>query len=294
MADHQFGGSWTERKLEALRGYLEAYQTIFTANPRAKTLETIYVDAFAGTGERDAGDDPAQPRLFGYDEESRRYQDGSVRIALSLEKKFQRYVFLDTKQEHVDALRQLVAERYPAIAAHCQIERADANAWLQNWCRTEHWHKQRAVVFLDPYGMSVEWRTLEAIAATQAIDLWVLFPLGIGASRVLPTETPPDGPWADRLTKLFGTSAWRERFYRRRSDEDLFGGSAQAWTKIGSVDAILAFFLERLREVFARIVEHPLILENSRRSPMYALCFAAGNPRGAVAAVRIASHLTRA
>jgi hypothetical protein len=35
------------------------------------------------------------------------------------------------------------------------------------------------------------------------------------------------------------------------------------------------------------------LLDASRRSPMYALCFAAGNPKGAQAAVRIASHLTR-
>jgi len=47
MVEHQFGGPWTEQKLEALRGYLVAYQQIFTRNPRARTLKTIYVDAFA-------------------------------------------------------------------------------------------------------------------------------------------------------------------------------------------------------------------------------------------------------
>jgi three-Cys-motif partner protein len=38
------------------------------------------------------------------------------------------------------------------------------------------WRSHRAVLFLDPYGMQVEWQTIEAIAKTAAIDLWLLFP----------------------------------------------------------------------------------------------------------------------
>ena len=65
-------------------------------------------------------------------------------------------------------------------------------------------------------------------------------------------------------------------------------------TKIIGADEILKFFLKRLESVFAKIVQEPLILENSHNVPMYALCFAAGNPRGAPIAVKIASYLTRA
>jgi len=49
---HQFGGNWTEEKLEKLREYLHAYTTIFKQNIRASWYKTIYVDAFAGTGYR--------------------------------------------------------------------------------------------------------------------------------------------------------------------------------------------------------------------------------------------------
>ena len=38
------------------------------------------------------------------------------------------------------------------------------------------WSLHRAVLFLDPYGMQVEWATIEAVAKTKAIDLWLLFP----------------------------------------------------------------------------------------------------------------------
>ncbi len=292
MAQHRFGGPWTERKLKALGEYLVAYQRIFTHNPKAKELKTVYVDAFAGTGERDSGETESGQQVFGYDEDMRRYQEGSVKIALSIPEKFHRYVFIDAKPGHVRQLRDLVAREFHDLRNRCLVERADANEWLQNWCQREDWRTQRAVVFLDPYGMNVEWKTLLAIGKTEAIDLWVLFPLGIGASRVLPGEMPPVGPWADRLTRLFGTDEWRQRFYRPERKTDLFGDS-ESWTRIASVDVILSFFLERLKSAYAQIVEHPLILENSRNSPMYALCFAAGNPRGAPTAVRVASHLTR-
>lgn len=293
MVDHPFGGAWTERKLEALRDYLVAYQQIFTRNPRAKTLETVYVDAFAGTGGRDVEEDPSQPSLFGYEEEMLDYQEGSVRIALALPEKFHRYVFLDNKPSHVRELHSLVRRDFPDLEERCLIERAEANEWLREWCQAQNWKKTRAVAFLDPYGMSVEWKTLQEIARTQAIDLWVLFPLGIGASRVLPAAMPPEGVWAERLTKLFGSDDWRTRFYQPTRSSHLFDEDA-GFTKVAGVDEILAYFLERLSASFAAVVQRPLILKNSKNSPMYALCFAAGNPRGARTAVKIASHLTRA
>ena len=52
MAEPQFGGPWTEEKLSRLRKYLQAYMSIFSTNPRAKLLKTVYADAFASTGFR--------------------------------------------------------------------------------------------------------------------------------------------------------------------------------------------------------------------------------------------------
>lgn len=57
-----------------------------------------------------------------------------------------------------------------------------------------------------------------------------------------------------------------------RSDQDR---CSNVLSKVAGADAILAFFIERLRIVFPHVVEKPLILYNSNKSPMYALCFAA-------------------
>ena len=54
-------------------------------------------------------------------------------------------------------------------------------------------------LFLDPYGMQVEWETIRSIASTQAIDLWVLFPLGMGMSRVLVKSGQIPDSWRQRV-----------------------------------------------------------------------------------------------
>lgn|GEM_PF-1650867 len=66
MSAHRFGGAWTERKLSALGHYLVQYQVIFKKNPAARKLRAIYVDAFAGTGDRDVRRDKSTVSLFGY------------------------------------------------------------------------------------------------------------------------------------------------------------------------------------------------------------------------------------
>ncbi|HKZ85816.1 MAG TPA: three-Cys-motif partner protein TcmP [Anaerolineae bacterium] len=293
MSAPRFGGSWTERKLAALRAYLVQYQVIFKKHPVARNLRTVYVDAFAGTGDRDARPGQTTVSLFGYGDETREFQQGSARVALNLEDKFDQYIFIDQKVGHIEALRKLVERELPALAPQCEFVHGDANTWLQSWCAGQNWRVQRAVVFLDPYGMSVAWETIEAIARTRAIDLWILFPFAIGANRMMPGDVLPEKDWAVILTKVFGTVDWIKRFYAKRSDTDLFGTQLDSVTKIAGMDEILEFFLERLRTVFPHVVQKPMILYNSNKTPMYALCFAAGNPKGGGTALKIAAHLAR-
>jgi three-Cys-motif partner protein len=293
VAVHRFGGAWTERKLAALGDYLVQFQVIFTRNPAARKLRTVYVDAFAGTGDRDARPDNTTVSLFGYGDETREFQQGSARVALELQNKFQHYVFIDSKARHISSLRKMVERDLPACLPLCEFVHEDANIWLKTWCTTQNWRLQRAVVFLDPYGMSVDWDTIAAIARTRSIDLWVLFPFAIGANRMMPSDVLPDKGWGIVLTKVFGTVDWIKRFYEKKSDIDLFGAQRNSVTKIVGADEILEFFLERLRTVFPHVVQHPMILYNSNNSPMYALCFAAGNEKGGTTALKIAGHLAR-
>ncbi|MFN9820462.1 MAG: three-Cys-motif partner protein TcmP, partial [Akkermansiaceae bacterium] len=84
----------------------------------------------------------------------------------------------------------------------------DANEHLQDLTE-KNWQKHRAVAFLDPFALQVSWTTLEKIAATQAIDMWLLFP-AMAVNRMLPKSGEIPQKWADRLSHL-----WRRRLARR-------------------------------------------------------------------------------
>ena len=50
------------------------------------------------------------------------------------------------------------------------------------------------MAFLDPFGASVEWSVIEAIAATKAVDLWILFPYH-AVNRMLVNDSKPSKAW---------------------------------------------------------------------------------------------------
>jgi three-Cys-motif partner protein len=288
MTTHKFGGHWTTEKLAILEKYLLAYGTIFKSNPRARYYRTVYIDAFAGTGYRatqTSGEMAMLPDLEQPDTQS--YLKGSAVIALESEPPFDHYVFIEQKPDHVAALEQL-KQTYPDRMI--TVLPGDANTQLRTLIQTTDWKSHRAVVFLDPYGMQVEWALLEAIAKTQAIDLWMLFPLGVGVNRLLTRTGEPPKEWGDALTRIFGTERWRDEFYPSQIQDSLFG-PAETRGKSATFDSIGRFLVKRLTTIFAGVAPKPLALTNSRNNPLYLLCFAAGNPKGAPIALRIAKHI---
>lgn len=140
--------------------------------------------------------------------------------------------------------------------------------------------------------MNVAWRTVEAIARTKAIDMWYLFPLGVGVNRLLKKEGDIPPGWQKRLDDIFGEPDWRDRFYDRAEKFDLFGPLERV-VKTGDFNEIESYIIRRLKQTFAGVADKPLSLYNSRNNPLYLLCFAAGNERGAPIAVKIASHILK-
>jgi three-Cys-motif partner protein len=294
MQHHEFGGDWTRDKLERVRKYLSAYTLIFDRNPKAQFLYPIYVDAFAGTSyhsltHSDFTPELPLPELIEPDNQA--FLKGSTRIALEVEPPFKQYIFIEKDPQRVQELEGLKQE-FPHHAGKISVVPGDANAYLKNWCAQTDWHTRRAVVFLDPYGMQVEWSTIECIARTKAIDLWILFPLGVAVNRLLPRSGPPSESQANALTRIFGTEDWRDAFYPQKTVLTLFGEEEQQ-IKEADFEKIGKFFVNRLKTVFIKVAENPLTLMNSRNNPLYLLCFAAGNPKGAETAVKIAQDILR-
>ena len=172
MTSQQFGGEWTREKLEILGQYLKEYTTVL----KNQGFNLTYVDAFAGAGvwtPRARHED-----VYDYvDDDYSEYREvvkGSAAIALEIDDKpFDRLVFMETDAKNAESLRELRAAH-----PHRNIEiiNEDCNVELPKFCASMGRY-DRAVVFLDPFATEVDWNTVEAIAKTEKIDCWILFPL---------------------------------------------------------------------------------------------------------------------
>lgn len=262
-----FGSAHTEEKLQKLEAYLECFTRVLKFQP----FKLVYFDAFAGTPDIDVGDS-GSPLLETLD--TQQFLHGSSRRALKFGEKFSRYVFVDKKRSNVKELEALKTE-FPQFQDRIEIHYSDANTELVKFC--SNWPKnQRAVVFLDPFGNQVAWETVEAIAATRAIDLWYLFPAGLGVHRQMSGEGPREGK-EKSLDRLLGTPDWRTALISRTTTNDLFG-AARDTTSIASPEAITEFMISRMRGVFKGGVLDEWLPLGSRGRHSYSLIFACANP----------------
>jgi three-Cys-motif partner protein len=287
---HEFGGDWTSKKLEVLSGYLAAYTTALKNRPFRKA----YIDAFAGTGYRT---DRSKAVASGIEsltfpdlaeEAPQELLDGSARLALKVDG-FDRYIFIEQRKDRCREL-ELLKYEFPERGSDIRIRQGDANQEIQELC-SKGWTRHRAVLFLDPYGTQVHWETIKAVAATEAIDMWLLFPLGVGVNRMLPRSGDVPRTWKETLDRLLGTDDWYEEFYSVERENTLFGPEERVVK--ASTDVIGRYFNDRLKTAFAGVAEKPGVLRNSANCPLYLFCFAAANPKGAPIALDIANHLLK-
>jgi three-Cys-motif partner protein len=282
----QFGGAWTTEKLERIRKYLKAYLQVMK---NQYYFRTHYVDAFAGTGYNTIKNDKELfPDLVAPD--TQQFLDGSARIALKLERPFDRYIFIEKSTKRSTELEKLKSD-FPQRQQDITLVRDDANQYITSFCRRMD-KNDRAVLFLDPFGMQVPWSTVEIIAQTQKIDLWYLFPMGMGVMRMLKNDADISETWRKKLTELFGTQDWYQSFYPA-SQLSLFEESDTKMIKQASEASVKSFIVDRLKSAFPGVAKNPLVLRNSKNSPLYLLCFAASNEKGKTIAIKIAENILK-
>lgn len=265
MTANRFGGRWTSDKLVVLRDYLAFY----TQALKGQRFQRVYIDAFAGTGKCQVSDGSAEGRKI----------DGSATIALANEPAFEHYWFIEPKRKHREELEQLV-HGHPLVA-RCTVMRSDAATSLPFVLQKYDWSKTRGVLFLDPYGLQCEWRLLQQIAATKALDVFFLLSLSGVYRQAAVQARAIDAGKAARLTALFGTEDWRTAIYTREQG-GLFDGPeisrAPGWRDL------LDFATARLRLIFPTVVE-PALLGQASGAPLFALYFCACNPSPAAQAL---------
>lgn len=279
MAKSQVG-PWATKKLDRLRKYLNAYTTIL----RKRHFDGFYYfDAFAGPGDHEIREAKRKDSRVGFFDLSKFDQGprgiaGSPRVALELEHPFTGYVFVEKDPDRVTELEALKAEfrKTHRIA----IRKADCNRFLQKEVASKpggFWKRNRALVFLDPFGMQVPWETLEALARTRAIEVCINFPVGMAIQRLLPRDA---GKFTEQrramMDSYFGSPDWYRVLYREKPT--LFKEPLEVKVRKSGL-ALLEWYRGRLKTLFGYASKAALI-RNTRGAHLYYLLLASPNETG--------------
>lgn len=283
MTSQKFGGDWTAKKLNIFTSYLDAY-LIALQNQKFKK---IYIDAFAGTGEIETSDGEA-------------YLAGSAKRALSAEKRFDYYYFIESDKSKASELEHMIDTEFPHLKRFTTVYRGDANEKLGKIINDIDWRFNRGLLFLDPYATQVDWATLERVAGTKSIDVWYLFPFS-ALNRMLP-KNGKYGSWENTIDRLLGDNGWRTEFYKKDPQVSLFdlglidgGEDEDRVIKDASLEHIKEYIISRLETTFPCVSNNPRIFKNSKESTMFLFCFAISNESVAAQrlALRIAEHILK-
>ena len=184
-------------------------------------------------------------------------------------------MFVEKSEERARELESLKAE-YPD--RKILIRRTDCNSYLHQLVTkgSASWKKNRAVVFLDPFGMQVPWETIELLGKTQAIEIFVNFPVGMAIQRLLLRSGEFTDAQRKKLNEYFGSPEWYDLLYARR--RDLFGED-----DIEKADAsgkkLVKWYQGRLKAIFGHVSRAALI-RNTKGGHLYYLILASPNATG--------------
>lgn len=248
-------GKWSEDKLEILQKYLEAYTQIMKSQMWCKGY--YYIDAFAGSG---------KPMV----EDEERFVDGSPRRALTIKHPFTKYIFIEKVDWRINKLNTLKNE---FNQLDIEIEQGDCNDLIKQKVipKMPFSSFKRAFIFLDPFGMNLEWSTLEQISKPKTLETLINFPI-MAINRNVLFNSPSKITTQERehMNKIWGNPNWETDLYPETPG--LFG--PQKEKVFLSPEGLADLYIKkRLKSIFPS-VSNPLIVTNSKNAPLYALIFA--------------------
>jgi three-Cys-motif partner protein len=253
-------GYWSEVKLDIVKDYAKAYSTILSSqwNP---ALQHVYIDGFSGAGvhvSRATGE----------------FVPGSPLNALNVSPPFKEYFLIDLDGDKVARLKRLVGSR-PDV----HVLQGDCNEVLlkEVYPKVRFESYRRGLCLLDPYGLHLHWKVIEAAGRLRTLELFLNFPIMDMNRNALwrnPSGVTPED--AERMTAFWGDESWRSVAYRPSSNLDLFGDRTEE--KVGN-EEIAEAFRKRLRNTAGfDHVPKPVAMRNSAGAVVYYLFFASQKP----------------
>ena len=253
-------GDWSQIKHDILEQYALAYTKI--VDNQSVRFEKVYIDGFAGAG-------------VAVDRASEQLVAGSAyRMLLNVQPAFDRYHFIELDPVKIASLRRRFG-RDPRVHIH----HGDSNEiLLTEVLPTCQWNKYvRALCLLDPYGLSVSWDVLKAIAATRTTEIFFNFMVESANRNVLWADLAAVPESRRKLMRfVWGDDSWIDAAYQRVPT--LFDDRSE---KIPGNEALISAYRLRLeRDAGFKYVPHPIPMKNSRNATVYYLFFASPNATG--------------
>ena len=279
MAKKKWGGLWTEQKLDAFEKYVKAYLTIMNRNRDKYGWKLIYFDAFAGSGSKESEQkDVNKVPLFDITEEDEAvYRGAAERVANIDLRGFDYYYFIESdetsKSELEELLKPIMIEKKLDLRFRC----GDANEYLKKLAEIiKNDAKYRSLTMIDPFGMQVNWKSIEQLKGTKT-DLWILIPSGVIINRLL--YQSGNLPHIEKLVSFFGLPEVeiKEYFYKKHTSKGLFDMEDELQKIPEPNKKIAELYIQQLQTIFDFVTHKPLVLQNSRNVPIYHFAFASNN-----------------
>ena len=261
-----FGGEWTEIKIEILIEYAKAYLVIMN---KRSYWKLIYFDGFAGSG--------LIKKKFS-DKIDTIYGAAKRILEIDKPKPFDIYYFVEKDNNTYNELIQNTIRDYPKKKIVPVKE--DCNKKLiamAEFLKSEKGKNHKVLAYVDPYGMQLEWESIKALEATP-IDLWVLVPTGLGVNRLLKRNGRISESWYQKLEVFLGLPKEDidKHFYNKISELTLFGTESYLEKENNAILKAGSLYKKRLSEVF-KFVSEPYLLKNSQNTIMYHFYLASNN-----------------
>jgi three-Cys-motif partner protein len=291
MVKKAWGGPWTEKKLDAFEKYVKAYLTIMNNNRDKFGWELIYFDAFAGSGSRETDQKHENiAALFDITEEEKAVYRGAAERVINIDLRgFNCYYFIEKDETAKSELEQILNPINVVKKLDLRFRSGDANEYLKKFAITMKSNaKYRSLAMIDPFGMQVNWESIEQLKGTNT-DLWILIPSGVIVNRLL--DINGKLPYIEKLVSFFGLSEKeiREHFYHEKISNGLFDFGDEIKKKSEPIHKIDELYRQQLKTIFQFVTSKPLVMYNSRKVPIYHFAFASNNKT----ALKIAEDITR-
>jgi three-Cys-motif partner protein len=191
--------SWAEEKYRIVA----LYGTLFSTGMKNQWDIRVYIDLYAGAG---------HARIKG----TEHIVQGSPLIALSVQDKFDKYIFCEKNAKKLDALKKRVNDQFPNVDV--EFIPGDCNAKVSEILDKIPSHSKGKKVlsfcFTDPYNTGdIQFQTVEALGK-KFMDFLIVLAVGMDATRNESLYTDLKNPQIDRF---LGNNEWRVRWTKAQS-----------------------------------------------------------------------------